>query len=195
MRTTSARPASPATTCARTRTSARQPRQASGLPDLPHPRVRGGGIATEDAVDWSTGGKRGPDGKPLFIQDDHGHPIYSAEKGDFKYGENVRPTHQVVQRRGPSDRHHRQDRRQQDPELNCVEGSASDPNARIWPFKVMVGKQPYDPVNKTLGGQPRIRPGRHRVLGKLRLRQVDQGRCMDYAGLLSAASSASSRRA
>jgi hypothetical protein len=35
-------------------------------------------------------------------------------------------------------------------DLNRIEGSAKDPNARIWPFKVMHGKQPYDTVNKTL---------------------------------------------
>jgi hypothetical protein len=35
-------------------------------------------------------------------------------------------------------------------ELNRVEGSAKDPNARIWPFKVMHGKQPYDTGNNTL---------------------------------------------
>ena len=35
-------------------------------------------------------------------------------------------------------------------ELNRVEGSAADPNSRIWPFKVMRGKQAYDTENKTL---------------------------------------------
>ncbi len=35
-------------------------------------------------------------------------------------------------------------------EVNPVEGAANDPKARIWPFKVMRGKQPYDTVNKTL---------------------------------------------
>ena len=35
-------------------------------------------------------------------------------------------------------------------ELNRIQGSAKDENARIWPFKVMHGKQAYDPVNNTL---------------------------------------------
>ena len=85
-----------------------------------------------------------------FIKDDHGHLIYSAEKGDFKYGENVRPTYKwyngVVHQIALTDKIDDS----KILELNRVEGSASDPNARIWPFKVMVGKQPYDPVNKTL---------------------------------------------
>ena len=114
------------------------------------PEFARGGIATKTLWDWSTAGKRGPDGKPLFIKDDHGHLSYSAEKGDFKYGENVRPTYKwyngVVHQIAITDKI--DDSKLL--ELNRVEGSASDPDARIWPFKVMVGKQPYDPVNKTL---------------------------------------------
>lgn len=114
------------------------------------PEFARGGIATKTLWDWSTAGKRGPDGKPLFVKDDHGHMSYSAEKGDFAYGENVRPSYKwyngVVHQIAITDKI--DDTRIL--ELNRVEGSASDPNARIWPFKVMVGKQPYDPVNKTL---------------------------------------------
>lgn len=114
------------------------------------PEFARGGIGTKTLWDWSTAGKRGPDGKPLFIKDEHGHLTYSAEKGDFEYGENVRPSYKwyngVVHQIAITDKI--DDSRIL--ELNRVEGSASDPNARIWPFKVMVGKQPYDPVNKTL---------------------------------------------
>jgi len=114
------------------------------------PEFARGGIATKTLWDWSTAGKRGPDGKPLFIQGEHGHLKYSAEKGDFEYGENVRPTYkwyngtvrQITMTDTIDD--------SKILEINAVEGSASDPKARIWPFKVMVGKQPYDPVNKTL---------------------------------------------
>ena len=114
------------------------------------PEFARGGIATKTLWDWSTAGKRGPDGKPLYIKDEHGHLSYSAEKGDFAYGENVRPTYKwyngVVHQISIMDKI--DDTKIL--ELNRVEGSAKDPNARIWPFKVMVGKQPYDPVNKTL---------------------------------------------
>jgi octaheme c-type cytochrome (tetrathionate reductase family) len=114
------------------------------------PEFARGGIPTKMLWDWSTGGRRGPDGKPLYIKDDHGHLIYSAEKGDFKYGENVRPEYKwyngVVHQMALTDKF--DDSKVL--ELNRVEGSAKDPNARIWPFKVMHGKQPYDTVNKTL---------------------------------------------
>jgi octaheme c-type cytochrome (tetrathionate reductase family) len=114
------------------------------------PEFARGGIPTKTLWDWSTAGKRDENGKGLFIKDDHGHLSYSADKGDFEYGENVRPTYKwyngVVHQVAITDKIDDS----KILELNRVEGSASDPSARIWPFKVMVGKQPYDPVNKTL---------------------------------------------
>lgn len=114
------------------------------------PEFARGGIATKTLWDWSTAGKKDANGKPIFIKDDHGHLSYSAEKGDFKYGENVRPTYKwyngVVKQITITDKIDDS----KILELNAVEGSAKDPNARIWPFKVMKGKQPYDTVNKTL---------------------------------------------
>jgi octaheme c-type cytochrome (tetrathionate reductase family) len=114
------------------------------------PEFARGGIATKMLWDWSTAGKMGPDGKPLFVKDDHGHLSYSAAKGDFKYGENVRPEYKwfngTVNPISITDKF--DDTKVLD--LNRIEGSAKDPTARIWPFKVMHGKQPYDTVNKTL---------------------------------------------
>lgn len=114
------------------------------------PEFARGGIGTKTLWDWSTAGKRDAQGEALFIKDEQGRLIYSAEKGDFKYGEHLRPSykwyngvvHQIVIDDKIDD--------SRILELNRVEGSAQDPLARIWPFKVMVGKQPYDPVNKTL---------------------------------------------
>ncbi|MCG7906697.1 MAG: cytochrome C, partial [Candidatus Thiodiazotropha taylori] len=34
--------------------------------------------------------------------------------------------------------------------INRIQGSYEDPDSRIWPFKVMRGKQPYDSKNKIL---------------------------------------------
>ena len=114
------------------------------------PEFARGGVATKMLWDWSTAGKMDAEGKPLFIKDEHGHLKYSAAKGDFAYGENVRPeykwyngiVHQVTITDKIDDT--------KVLELNRVEGSFKDPNARIWPFKVMHGKQPYDTENKTL---------------------------------------------
>lgn len=118
------------------------------------PEFARGGVATKMLWDWSTAGKMGPDGKPLFIKDDHGHLKYSAAKGDFAYGENVRPEYKwyngVVHQIAITDKLDGLLDAKGVLELNRVEGSAKDPNARIWPFKVMHGKQPYDTGNNTL---------------------------------------------
>jgi octaheme c-type cytochrome (tetrathionate reductase family) len=118
------------------------------------PEFARGGIATKMLWDWSTAGKMDEDGKPLFVKDGHGHLKYSAAKGDFGYGENVRPEYKwyngVVHQMSITDKLDGLTDAKGVLELNRVEGSANDPNARIWPFKVMHGKQPYDPVNNTL---------------------------------------------
>jgi octaheme c-type cytochrome (tetrathionate reductase family) len=118
------------------------------------PEFARGGVATKMLWDWSTAGKMDADGKPLFIKDDHGHLKYSAAKGDFKYGENVRPEYKwyngTVEQVSIVDKLDKYIGKDGVLELNRIEGSASDENARIWPFKVMVGKQAYDPVNNTL---------------------------------------------
>ncbi|MCE1239636.1 MAG: tetrathionate reductase family octaheme c-type cytochrome [Azonexaceae bacterium] len=118
------------------------------------PEFARGGIPTKMLWDWSTAGKMGADGKPLFIKDEHGHLTYSAAKGDFSYGENVRPEYKwyngTVQQVTITDKLEAYIATDGVLELNRIEGSAGDPSSRIWPFKVMRGKQAYDPVNDTL---------------------------------------------
>lgn len=114
------------------------------------PEFARGGIATKTLWDWSTAGRKDADGKAVFIKDDHGHLSYSAEKGDFEYGENVRPTYHW--HNGVTDQVNIGDKIDDSGilRLNTLHGDARDPKARIWPFKEMRGKQPYDPVLKTL---------------------------------------------
>lgn len=118
------------------------------------PEFARGGVATKMLWDWSTAGKMDAEGKPLFIKDEHGHLKYSAAKGDFKYGENVRPEYKwyngTVEQVSITDKLDKYIGKDGVLELNRIEGSAGDKDARIWPFKVMRGKQAYDPVNNTL---------------------------------------------
>ena len=107
-------------------------------------------IGTEKAWDWSTATTMGPDGKPFSRKDSAGRRAFDSKKGnwtwdsflvpeyrwfngkvDFKVvGEKIDPT-QVV-------------------EINSPQGSANEPGARIWPFKIHRGKQAYDPELKNL---------------------------------------------
>lgn len=112
------------------------------------PSFARGGVATKTRWDWSTAGKL-KDGKPYhedgFVQSDGKHlHTYLSTKGDFEWGENVTPYYAWFDGQmlytGRTDKI--------DPskpvEINRIEGGPDDPDARIWPFKKMVGRQAYD---------------------------------------------------
>jgi hypothetical protein len=140
------------------------------------PEYARGGVATKMLWDWSTAGKKDADGKPLFIKDEHGHLTYSAAKGDFKLGENVRPEYKwyngVVHQMAITDKfddskvlefepRRRLGQRSECPYL-AVQGHA-------WQANLRQGQQ-------DAGGEPRLGRRRYGLLEALRLRQVDQVR-------------------
>lgn len=115
------------------------------------PAYARGDVATKMSWDWSTAGKRGPDGKPLVVKDDEGHDTYLGIKGDFVWGENVKPEYLwfngTVRYTLVGDSI---EKANQPIYISKFEGSASDGKSMIWPAKIFRGKQPFDPVNKTL---------------------------------------------
>ena len=114
------------------------------------PAYARGGKATKMWWDWSTAGRLGPDGKPQEKKNEKGEVVYDTKKGDFEWAENVVPDYHWFDGKvryslvgdafdpnaGPV-------------EINELEGGYDDPDSRIWPFKVMRGKQPYDTVNNS----------------------------------------------
>ncbi|WP_036219751.1 tetrathionate reductase family octaheme c-type cytochrome [Marinobacter sp. ES-1] len=115
------------------------------------PAFARGGVATKTWWDWSTAGRLDEDGKPVKELDENGHPSYLSEKGDFRHGENVVPeyawfdgTVQYTLAGDPLDIDN------PPVAINKVEGSPDDGKSRIWPFKVMRGKQPFDTERQTL---------------------------------------------
>jgi octaheme c-type cytochrome (tetrathionate reductase family) len=48
-----------------------------------------GGVPSKIWWDWSTAGRKTPDGKPIVEKDEHGYVIYHTKKGSFKWGENL----------------------------------------------------------------------------------------------------------
>ncbi|MCP4450946.1 MAG: cytochrome C, partial [Planctomycetes bacterium] len=109
-----------------------------------------GGVPTKTWSDWSTAGKMDPDGKHLKIKNPQGQVTYVTEMGDFTWGENLIPEYAWFS----GEIRYQELDEQIDPNriisLNTFKGSYDDPDARIWPFKVMRGKQPYDAGNNTL---------------------------------------------
>jgi len=100
--------------------------------------------------DWSKSGQRTKDGKLKVVKDEHGHLIYHAKKGQFKLGKNLKPEYLwfdgTVGHLLPGDKI---DPSNQPIILNPIGGICGEGKSKIWPFKVMRGKQIYDPVNKT----------------------------------------------
>ncbi|WP_373235950.1 tetrathionate reductase family octaheme c-type cytochrome [Cohaesibacter celericrescens] len=113
------------------------------------PEFARGGVATKTLWDWSTAGKL-KDGKPYSTKDEHGHLSYMSQKGNFEYQENVQPhyawfngkyTYTLIDDKiDPT----------KPVELNALHGSPTDGKSRIWPFKRMESRQPYDMANNQL---------------------------------------------
>jgi octaheme c-type cytochrome (tetrathionate reductase family) len=113
------------------------------------PEFARGGHPTKLWWDWETAGKLDDKGKPIVEKKD-GVVVYHGKKGTFEWGENVEPEYhwfdgtvrytllgEAIDPTGKV-------------ELNQLEGGPEDANARIWPFKVMAGRQPYDKGNDFL---------------------------------------------
>lgn len=114
------------------------------------PTFARGGVASKLWWDWSTAGKKDSDGKPFKIKNKEGKVTYVTKKGDFKWGENQQPEYAWLS----GDIRYKQLDETINPDevvlLNTFSGSYADPDARIWPFKVMRGRQPYDKGNNSL---------------------------------------------
>lgn len=115
------------------------------------PAFARGDVPTKMSWDWFTAGKRDANGKPLVITNDDGHVTYNGIKGDFVLEENVKPeyvwfngTVNYTLMGDPIDAS------KQPIAINSFEGSARDGKSLIWPVKLFRGKQPFDPINKTL---------------------------------------------
>jgi len=114
------------------------------------PTYARGGVDTKMWWDWSTAGKKDADGKLIKKKNDKGQVTYLSKKGSFEWGQNLVPEYDWLS----GNVKYKQLDEKIDPSqvvaLNTFSGSYDDPDARIWPFKIMRGKQPYDKGNNTL---------------------------------------------
>ncbi len=105
-------------------------------------------IPTKIWWDWSTAG----DPERNVIKDKYGKPLYVKKKGDMKYAKMVPPEYAWFEP-GKAVNYVRGQKIIEPSRGLTIAGPIStikDKDARIFPFKVMRGKQAYDPVNKTL---------------------------------------------
>ncbi len=115
------------------------------------PRYARGGVYTKMWWDWSSAGKFTKDGKAIVKKDKNGKLAYHSKKGDMRWDANVVP--EYFWYNGSMSYLHEGDRippHEGPLQLNSLQGNYNDPGARVFPFKVMRGKQPYDPVERML---------------------------------------------
>jgi octaheme c-type cytochrome (tetrathionate reductase family) len=114
-------------------------------------------VAKEDATkvswDWSTAGKKAPDGKLIQVKDPAtGHITYDTQKGDFIWVNDYVP--ELVWFNGKTRystvADNKIDVTKLPVKVNELSGSYADADSRIWPVKRFVAKQPYDSVNNSL---------------------------------------------
>jgi hypothetical protein len=102
-------------------------------------------VPTKIWWDWS---KAGDDREP--IKDEFGEETYDKKKGEFIWVKNVKPDY--FWHNGTAKYYEFGEKIENTKllELNKLNGKISDPDSKISPFKVMKGKQPFDPVNDYL---------------------------------------------
>jgi octaheme c-type cytochrome (tetrathionate reductase family) len=104
---------------------------------------------TKMSWDWAQAGRK-KDGKKYKTKDEFGKFDYMTIKGQMKWAKNIKPEYLwyngIIKSVTAKDRI--------DPgqtvKVSWPEGSRLDPNARIYPFKVHRGNQPYDKEHNTL---------------------------------------------
>jgi octaheme c-type cytochrome (tetrathionate reductase family) len=98
--------------------------------------------------DWSKAGRLN-NGEPIEEKDSLGNDTYLSIKGEFKWARNLKPEYRFFN--GTADHYFFGDSITTVPvELNSLNGSYADKDSKIYPVKVMRGKQPYDPVMNRL---------------------------------------------
>lgn len=97
------------------------------------------GRPTQVRWDWSDAGKDLP-----VTKNEYGQPSFDKKKGSFEWARNIVPTYAWFN--GTAGVHLLGDRMNPDGEtrLNWPNGSRQDQRARIYPFKIHRGRQPYD---------------------------------------------------
>lgn len=113
------------------------------------PAFARGGKATKTWWDWSTAGRLKPDGKPVVEKKD-GNVVYHGKKGSFEWQADVVPDYLWFDGKVRYTLLGDDIEPAEVVEINRVEGSADDPDSRIWPFKIMRGRQAFDAGNNTL---------------------------------------------
>jgi octaheme c-type cytochrome (tetrathionate reductase family) len=105
-------------------------------------------ISTKTEWYWADAGQNID---PVPVDPSTGRPTYDKKKGTFVWTNNVRPTLRYSNGKWNRMVINVSDKYSEEPiQLAEPLGDYSDPDAMIYPFKLMVGNQPVDPVTHTV---------------------------------------------
>ncbi len=117
------------------------------------PKFARGQYLTKLSWDWSTAGQL-KDGAPFSEEAEFDGVMahsYMSKKGTFVWGRNVVPSYRWYNgTAGVLTFNDTFDPKSAPIDINKPNGNYLDSNARIWPFKIHPGNQPYDIVNNNL---------------------------------------------
>jgi octaheme c-type cytochrome (tetrathionate reductase family) len=99
--------------------------------------------------DWTKAGKM-KNGKPYVEKGPFGKPVYKSIKGEFRWEKNVIPEYFWSNGSQTSTTADDIIDPAQIVKVSHPVGDGTDPEARIFPFKIHRGKQPYDKIHKKL---------------------------------------------
>lgn len=104
-------------------------------------------IARQDPTkvwwDWSKAGQL-KDGKPFFTKDEFGKKNYMSIKGEFRWEKNIVPLYSWYDGKMKNYLLDEEIDPTKEVDVQIPEGQAGEPGAKIAPFKVHHGNQPYD---------------------------------------------------
>jgi octaheme c-type cytochrome (tetrathionate reductase family) len=105
-------------------------------------------ISTKTEWYWSDAGQNVD---PIPVDPESGRPTYDKKKGTFVWEYDVRPTLRYANGKWKRPVVGVNDKYTSTPiDLGSPVGDYTDPKAKIYPFKLMKGNQPVDPVTKTI---------------------------------------------
>jgi octaheme c-type cytochrome (tetrathionate reductase family) len=113
------------------------------------PAFARGTLPTNTFWDWATSGRL-KDGRPYEEKNEKGWLTYTSMRGKMTWEQNVKPNYIWYNGNLKFTRLTDNLPASRPVVLNPAEGSYTDPNAKIWPFKFHEATQPYDPVNNKL---------------------------------------------
>ncbi len=114
------------------------------------PAFSRGDYATKTWWDWSTAGKLDAEAKPFHSENEDGFETYASIKGDFDWGKHVTPEYRWFSGQVWYTLLDDEINPNVVVPINRFIGEPGAEDARIWPVKVMRGKQPYDAQTNNL---------------------------------------------